>query len=183
MIKPSRNLPVALFVHGHQAYAHFCAIWFSFLEQKQFIIVHFCGFAFCNLSLFFVCFFFCHTPWHVGSLYPNQGLNPGPLRWKHRVLTTGLLGKSSVVSFSSKHVLHINFELNFFRPRCAAFRIEPMDPAEEVYSLIHWTTRKVPEPNFIDDLFFSFSGELSFLMYSSSPKHCSYIWMYFRITS
>ena len=135
-----------------------------------------------SLSFLFV-FFFGHTPWHVGSLYPNQGLNPGPLRWKHQVLTTGLLGKSSVVSFSSKHVLHINFELNFFRPRCAAFRIEPMDPAEEVYSLIHWATRKVPEPNFIDDLFFSFSGELSFLMYSSSPKHCSYIWMYFRIMS
>ena len=179
MIKPSRNLPVAVFVHGHQAYAYFCAIWFSFLEQKQFIIVHFCGFAFCNISLFF----FGHTPWHVGSLYPYQGSNPDPLHWEHWVLNTGLLQKSSVVLFSSTHVLHINFELNFFRPRCAAFGIEPEDPAEKAQSLNHWATRKVPEPNFIDDLFFSFSGECNFLMYPCSPKDCGYIWMYFQIMS
>ena len=28
--------------------------------------------------------------WHVGSYFPNQGLNPCPLQGKHRVLTTGL---------------------------------------------------------------------------------------------
>ena len=186
MIKPSRNLPVAVFVHGHQAYAHFCAIWFSFLEQKQFIIVHFCGFAFCNISLSLFFFFWPH-PMACGILVPQPGIesrsNPDPLHWEYQVLTTGLLRKSSVVLLSSKHVLHINFELNFFRPRCAAFGIEPADPAEEAQSLNHQATRKVPEPNFIDDLFFSFSGECNFLMYPCSPKDCGYIWMYFQIMS
>ena len=135
--------------------------------------VHYCAFL----------WLFGHTPWHVGSLYPNQGSNPDPLHWEHWVLTTGLLQKSSVVLFSSTHVLHINFELNFFRPRCAAFGIEPADPAEKAQSLNHWATRKVPEPNFIDDLFFSFSGECNFLMYPCSPKDCGYIWMYFQIMS
>ena len=31
---------------------------------------------------------------HVGSLFPNQGLNPCPLQWKRQVLTVGLPGKS-----------------------------------------------------------------------------------------
>ena len=29
-----------------------------------------------------------------GILFPNQGLNPGPLHWRHRVLATGPAGKS-----------------------------------------------------------------------------------------
>ena len=38
--------------------------------------------------------FFDHTAWHVGSQFPNQVLNPGPLQWKSRILTTRLPGKS-----------------------------------------------------------------------------------------
>ena len=52
-------------------------------------------------SLFFIwpkaqVFFFIAlaTLQHVGSQLPNQGLNPCPLDWKLRVLTTGLPGKS-----------------------------------------------------------------------------------------
>ena len=30
---------------------------------------------------------------HVGSQFPDQGLNLCPLHWKHGVLTTGLPGK------------------------------------------------------------------------------------------
>ena len=138
-----------------------------------------------SLSLSF--FFFWPHPMACGFLVPQPGIesrsNPDPLHWEYQVLTTGLLRKSSVVLLSSKHVLHINFELNFFRPRCAAFGIEPADPAEEAQSLNHQATRKVPEPNFIDDLFFSFSGECNFLMYPCSPKDCGYIWMYFQIMS
>ena len=35
--------------------------------------------------------------WHVGSYFPDQGLNPHPLHWKRRVLTTGPPGKSPVL--------------------------------------------------------------------------------------
>ena len=34
------------------------------------------------------------TAWLVGSLFPNQGLNLGPLQWECRVLTTRKPGKS-----------------------------------------------------------------------------------------
>ena len=37
-------------------------------------------------------FFSGHTPWHMESLFPNQGLNPGLLYWKDEALTTGLPG-------------------------------------------------------------------------------------------
>ena len=43
-----------------------------------------------RLSFFF---FFGHALWLVGSLFPNQGLNPNlGWQWKWRVLTTGLPG-------------------------------------------------------------------------------------------
>ena len=45
------------------------------------------------------------TKWHCGILVPNQGQNPYLLQWKHRVLTTGLPGKSL-------NVLNLNI-LNF----------------------------------------------------------------------
>ena len=41
----------------------------------------------------FLFFFLDHALWHMGSLFLNQGWNPGPLSWKHRVLTTGPPGK------------------------------------------------------------------------------------------
>ena len=37
---------------------------------------------------------FHRTAWHAGSQLPNQGSSLSPLRWKRRVLTTGLPGKS-----------------------------------------------------------------------------------------
>jgi len=39
-------------------------------------------------------FFFGCAMQHVGSLFPHQESNPCPLYWKHRILTTGLPGKS-----------------------------------------------------------------------------------------
>ena len=50
----------------------------------------------CKLSLVFIIiifFSFGHTTSHVGSQFPNQGSNPCPLKWKCRVLTSGLPGK------------------------------------------------------------------------------------------
>ena len=41
----------------------------------------------------FIHFFGCSVQ-HVGSQFPNQGLNSSSLRWKHKVLTTGLPGNS-----------------------------------------------------------------------------------------
>ena len=48
-------------------------------------------------AFFFFLFFFAMQ--HVGSLFPNQGLNPRPLYWKLRVLTTGLPGRSQMGAF------------------------------------------------------------------------------------
>ena len=47
------------------------------------------GILFC-----FIFFFWLHCTAHVGSQFPNQGSNPHPLQWKHRVLTAGPPGKS-----------------------------------------------------------------------------------------
>ena len=53
-----------------------------------------------RLSFSFLSFlFFCYTEWNVGSYFPKQRSNLCSLQWKHRVLTTGPPGKSSV-SFS-----------------------------------------------------------------------------------
>ena len=53
-----------------------------------------------NLSFLFIFYYyyyyFCHTVQHsTVSLFPKQGSNPHPLEWKHRVLSTGVPGKSS----------------------------------------------------------------------------------------
>ena len=47
-----------------------------------------------SFVFFFVCFFFFWPAPHVGSSFPDQGLNPRPLHWKCGVLTTGPPGKS-----------------------------------------------------------------------------------------
>ena len=41
---------------------------------------------------------FGHMLQLVGSFFPDQGLNPCPQQWKHRVLTTRPSGKSSAYS-------------------------------------------------------------------------------------
>ena len=53
-----------------------------------------------NLILFF--FFFGHNTGHVGSSFPDQGLNPCPLQWMHRVLTTAQPGKPPTSYFLSQ---------------------------------------------------------------------------------
>ena len=47
-----------------------------------------------STDVLFVCLFFDHALWHVGSWFPYHGLNPSLLNWEHRVLTTGTRGKS-----------------------------------------------------------------------------------------
>ena len=50
-----------------------------------------------------VCFFFLHRGAHTiqlaESLFPNQGLNLGPLQWKLRVLTTRPPGNSPEIFY------------------------------------------------------------------------------------
>ena len=66
-----------------------------------------------NMAFFsFLCFF--ATPWHVGSAFPDQGLNSHPLQWKHwkcGVLTTGPPGSPSH-GFLFPVCLHIFFFLS-----------------------------------------------------------------------
>ena len=42
--------------------------------------------------------FYGHAAWHVGSYFPDQGLDPGP---KRRILTTGPPGKTPQPWFRS----------------------------------------------------------------------------------
>ena len=51
---------------------------------------------------------FGHVTWHVGSYFPNQGLNPHPLPWKHGVLATGLPRKPPEVTFDTPVNLLLN---------------------------------------------------------------------------
>ena len=46
----------------------------------------------------------------AGSQFPDQGLNPGPLQWKCRVLTTGQPGNSPIHRFVN-HLFHIQLIL------------------------------------------------------------------------
>ena len=47
-----------------------------------------------GLFFFFFFFLFGCAPQHIGTLFPNQGLNLCLLQWECRVLTTGPLGNS-----------------------------------------------------------------------------------------
>ena len=40
-----------------------------------------------------------HHMWALTHMFPNQGLNPCPLHWKNRVLTTAWSGESLIVFF------------------------------------------------------------------------------------
>ena len=56
-----------------------------------------------------ICFFFNFWPQHVGSQFPDQGLNPRPLQWQGRVLTTRPPGKSRFLNFLSPLSSHYLF--------------------------------------------------------------------------
>ena len=60
---------------------------------------------------FLFCFLFWPCCAACGSYFPNQGLNPRPLHWKCRVLTTGPPGKSPVL-----RNLNIHMQKNEFGP-------------------------------------------------------------------
>ena len=49
-----------------------------------------------TLGGFCFVFFLIRASWNLGSQFPNQGLNPHPPHWKHRVFTTGQPGKSRI---------------------------------------------------------------------------------------
>ena len=52
------------------------------------------------LIYLFVCLFL--APRLAGSYLPYQGLNPGPLQWKRRVLTAGPPGNSRTAFFNKR---------------------------------------------------------------------------------
>ena len=68
----------------------------SFPKQA---ITEFCG-------VFLLFFFFCHTMWHAGSQFPNQGSKLGLLQWKLGVLTTGPPGKSPLQSIEQSSLCY-----------------------------------------------------------------------------
>ena len=66
----------------------------------------------------------------IWGQFPDQGLNPGPLHWEHRVLTTVPPGKSPSFYFQSS--TYITFEMNYVYVNYAAgswvwlnFRVQP----------------------------------------------------------
>ena len=66
------------------AYAWGCQ-WLGYVFLKQIWLVLILYVYFYFFSKFF--FFLGHIAWHMRSLFPNQGLNPCPLQWNHRVFT------------------------------------------------------------------------------------------------
>ena len=71
------------------------------LYSQSFIVWHFTFSSVCLFGFFF--FFGLFVFWLpvqcVGSWYPDHGWNLDPLKWKHRVLTTGPLGTLHVIHF------------------------------------------------------------------------------------
>ena len=70
------------------------------------------------LIIFFFIFFLFqlhHAAWGILSL--NQGLNPNPLHWKCRMLTTGPLGKSLLLYYWSLAILKIKNHIKFHEKR------------------------------------------------------------------
>ena len=51
-----------------------------------------------------------------GSQFPNQGWNPRPLHWRHRVLTTGPPGKSQTHFFCSSVRWKTNLQTDYYPP-------------------------------------------------------------------
>ena len=51
---------------------------------------------------------------HVGSQFPNQGLNPYPLQGKQEILTTGLPGKS-LKAYFVKYIFRVTTEGRYHR--------------------------------------------------------------------
>ena len=88
----------------------------------------FCSYV-CLLSSFFQSFFFfCHTTWHVGSEFPDQGPNLLPQWRKHGFLTTGASEKSP----SCRH-LNLNSRATFSERPCLII----IDKAFLFFPLIH----------------------------------------------
>ena len=51
---------------------------------------------------------------HVGSQFPNQGLNPYPLQGKQDILTIGLPGKS-LKAYFVKYIFRVTMEGRYHR--------------------------------------------------------------------
>ena len=77
--------------------------------------------------LFFLNQFFLFLSHHVGSYFPDQGLNLYPLQWKHRILTTGLPGKS----------LYMVFEITLF------FLIGHLHPLKNIQEIEEHRVRSI----------------------------------------
>ena len=81
-------------------------IYVPHLLLKKFFLIY---------SLFFEC-----ATQLAGSWFPDQGLNLGPLQWKHQVLTTGPWGKSVFVTTSISSVQSLSHVRFFLTPWIAA---------------------------------------------------------------
>ena len=80
-------------------------------SSTQFSIVP--DLQFMDTYMNFLSFFFDLAPWHVGILFPSQGLNPHPLHWKRGVFTTGPPEKSHTF-FIFSFFIHTFFKsINF----------------------------------------------------------------------
>ena len=82
-----------------------------FALQFFFILILF-NFFFAS-SFFFVCFLglFGNAMQHARSSFPDEGLNPYPLPWKRRVLTTGLPGSLSLCPHWKELLIQVRVDL------------------------------------------------------------------------
>ena len=83
------------------------------------------------------------TMQHVGSQFPDQGLNPCPLHWKPRVLTTGPPEKSPILVFEFLHVIY-NFQAFSLSVRVIRITSLSLTSSEEVSTWFQIMTSNLP---------------------------------------
>ena len=87
--------------------------------------VFFCVVFFFKKNIFL--FIFLATSWHVGSYFPNQGLNPCPLLQKCGILTTWLPG-NSLHCFLAESILSNSLNIVEYKYKVAFIFFQSLTP-------------------------------------------------------
>ena len=112
--------------------------WFIFLNfLKCFLIFKKCLYIhiYIYIYIYIFFFFFGHAMQLAGSQFPSQDLNLGPRQWKHRVLTTGLPGKSLLDLVNSRPGLNPKFTTVARLYKISPLLLLPVSPSTPLLTL------------------------------------------------